>query len=264
MKSMKQVKRYLIELFLLLLIVFIAFRDKQQAFSLSVLKPVILKENVAEIFQYWELKNTALLWDTNFLLPHHIKFYSDSLHGIYGHDYIQTMIKKMALQDRAFKKVNTQNGDAINAQLIHAKVIGKIRPINYLEAELLNYQLSRYPLLSHPTEFHGFILQHDSLNLVRVYFAASDQPWPPKPNVILNAIKNDLKTGWTFNYHLHNHYEPKAHQYLGILAPSTTDAQFYAFLSESFHLKNAIITNGFHTVEIKNEEFDQLKTPEGH
>jgi hypothetical protein len=133
-----------------------------------------------------------------------------------------------------------------------------------LETQLLDYQINRYPLLSHPTEFHGFILLHDSLNLVRVYFAASDQPWPPKPNIILEAVKNDLKMGWTFKYHLHNHYEPKSNNYLGILAPSTTDAQYYSFLSEEYNLKKAIITNGFHTVEIQEEEFKKLKSPENN
>ncbi|MBK6699992.1 MAG: hypothetical protein IPG55_08865 [Saprospiraceae bacterium] len=68
--------------------------------------------------------------------------------------------------------------------------------------------------------------------------------------------------GWTFNYHLHNHYEPKANGYLGILAPSISDAQYYLFLSEEYSLKQAIVTNGFHTVEIQREEFQKLKSPE--
>lgn len=160
------------------------------------------------------------------------------------------------------KALNTKNGDSINAQLVHSKTLGKIRPINFLEAQLLDYQLNRYPLLSHPTEFHGFILLHDSLNLVRVYFASSDQPWPPKPKVILESIKNDLKHGWTLKYHLHNHYEPKSNNYLGILAPSMTDAQYYLFLSEEYNLGHALITNGFHTVEIQGGEFPKLKLHE--
>ncbi len=261
---MKDIKRHLIGLFFSVLIVVVACDTKKQLVSLNTLKPSVLKENGAEIFQYWEFNNFSLLWDTNFVLPLNLKFYKDSLNSLLSSDTTQSMIQKTALQDIFYKSVNTQNGDSINAQLIHSKVLGKIRPINYLEAELLDYQMNRYPLLSHPTEFHGFILLHDSLNIVRVYFAASDQPWPPKPNVILSAVKNDLKTGWTFKYHLHNHYEPKANRYLGILAPSMTDAQFYLFLSEEYNLKNAIITNGFHTVEIQREEFQKLKAPESN
>ncbi|MBK9222426.1 MAG: hypothetical protein IPO16_09940 [Saprospiraceae bacterium] len=129
------------------------------------------------------------LWDTNFVQPPSIKLYKDSVSEILGKDTFKLILRKLAYQDISYKSVDTENGDSMNAQLIHSKTLGKIRPINYLESQLLDYQISRYPLLSHPTEFHGFILLHDSLKLVRVYFAASDQPWPPKPNIILKAVK---------------------------------------------------------------------------
>ncbi|MFZ1257636.1 MAG: hypothetical protein WAR77_14850 [Saprospiraceae bacterium] len=233
-----------------------------QHFSLKTLPPIVLKINGVEIFQYWEFKNDSFLWDKNFVQPPSIKLYKDSVSEILGKDTFKLILQKLAYQDVSYKSVDTQNGDSMNAQLIHSKTLGKIRPINYLESQLLDYQISRYPLLSHPTEFHGFILLHDSLKLVKVYFAASDQPWPPKPNIILKAVKNDLKKGWTFKYHLHNHYEPKSNHYLGILAPSMTDVQYYLFLTEEFNLEQALITNGFNTVEIQKGEFPKLKSPE--
>ena len=257
--KMKDLKGSILELFISVLLTMGACNSDKQTFSLHELKPFILKENGAEIFQYWEFKNSPSLWDTNFTEPLSLKQYKDSLVLLLSNDTTKAIVRKMAEQNPLYQRVNTQNGDSINAQLIHSKLIGKIRPINFLEAQLLAYQLNRYPLLSHPTEFHGFILVNDSAQTVRVYFAASDQPWPPKPNVILSAVTNDLKKGWTFKYHLHNHYEPKEDRYLGILAPSMTDAQYYLFLSEEYHLKNAIITNGFHTVEIPKKEFQRLK-----
>jgi hypothetical protein len=260
--NMKKRKRYLIGLLVIINIIIICCVGKERPVSLKSLTPVVIKKNGAEIFQYWEFTNYPELWDTNFLEPSHLKLYKDSLNNLLGNDTVKLTVQKLALQDVFYKSVNTQNGDSINAQLIHSKILGKIRPINYLEAQLIDYQLSRYPLLSHPTEFHGFILLQDSLNIVRVYFAASDQPWPPKPNVILEDLKTDLKNGWTFKQHLHNHYEPKANLYLGILAPSMTDAQYYLFLSEEYNLKQAIITNGYHTVEIQKEDFQKLKSPE--
>lgn len=239
-------------------------QEKEQHITLKTLPPILLEKNGVEIYQCWEFKNNHYLWDTNFVQPHSLKLYTDSLSKVLGKDTFNHILQKLAYQDTAFKSVNTNNGDSINAQLIHSKTIGKIRPINYLESQILDYQISRYPLLSHPTEFHGFILFHDSLKLVKVYFASSDQPWPPKPKIILDALINDLKSGWTFNYHLHNHYEPKTNNYLGILAPSISDAQYYSFLSEEFSLKQALITNGFHTVEIQREEFKKLKSPENN
>lgn len=261
---MKKTKKDIIGLILSSLLILVGCDTDKQPFSLSKLKPYILKENGAEIFQYWDFKNSLSLWDTNYTDPLSLKLYKDSLNSLLSSDTTLALVRKMAEQNTFYQKVNTQNGDSINTQLIHSKVIGQIRPINYLEAQLLAYQLNRYPLLSHPTEFHGFILVNDSANMVRVYFAASDQPWPPKPGVILSAIENDVKKGWTFKYHLHNHYEPKEDKYLGILAPSMTDAQYYLFLSEAYDLKNAIITNGFHTVEIRKNEFQMLKSSVGH
>ncbi len=251
---------------LLLVLAFIllaaCYTRKEQSISLKTIPPVLLKKNGAELFQYWEFRNTSFLWDTNFIQPASLKGYKDSVSNILGKDSFHQITLARVRQDSSFKSVITQNGDSINEQLIHTNRVGKIRPINYLESELVDYQLSRYALLSHPTEFHGFILLNDSLGLVRVYFAASDQPWPPKHTVILQAVKTDLTHGWTFKYHLHNHYEPMSNHYLGILAPSMTDAQYYVFLKDEYNLEQSLITNGFHTVEIKKEEFVLLTTPE--
>ncbi|MBK7233418.1 MAG: hypothetical protein IPH93_14440 [Saprospiraceae bacterium] len=231
----------------------------QTEINLKNLTPVVLKQEGTEIFQYWEFKNDSNLWTHHFKIPANIKSYKDTLENIFGKDSFNFHVQKMAYQDNSYQSVQTLNGDSINAQLVHSKMVGKIRPMQYLEAQLLDYQLSRYPLFSWPTEFHGFILTHDSLKLVKVYFAASDQPWPPKPNVILERLVEELKQGWTFKYHLHNHYEPRSSHYLGILAPSMADAQFYQFLFEDFNLENALITNGFHTVEINKSEFSKFK-----
>jgi hypothetical protein len=236
-------------------------QDKKavQPFSLKDLKPVVLEQKGNEIFQYWEFENKPLLWGVDRGQGVALKSYQDSLELELGTESFRQAVQKEASQSASLDTLHSENGDVINAQLVHSGSIGKIRPINLLEAELLNYQLVRYPLLSHPTEFHAFILFHDSLNHVKVYFAASDQPWPPKPNVIVESIKKDLIQGWNLEYHLHNHYEPKSNHYIGILAPSLADAQFFTFLSEDFDLDNALITNGFHTVEIKSNEFPKFK-----
>jgi hypothetical protein len=235
---------------------------QQPPLSWKTLAPTVLEKNGAEVFQYWEFKNDASIWDTSMAPLQALEAYRDSMAQVLGRDTFERILQERALQDDAYELPHTANGDSINAALVHSKAVGKVRPINNLEAQLLDYQLGRYPLLSHPTEFHGFILLHDSLGLVRVYFAASDQPWPPKPKVILEAIQNDLNQGWTLEYHLHNHYEPKSNHWMGILAPSTADAQYYGFLLEDYGLDHALITNGFHTVELRSAEFGRLRLPE--
>ena len=228
--------------------------------SLINISPVVIEENGAEIFQYWEFKNTAQLWGSDPGLVKELDLYKDSLLTVLGRDTLQKTVQKESPGVCTFHYDSLlDDGDKINAGLVHSGQVGHIRAMNFLESELLNYQLNRYPLLSHPTEFHGFILLQDSLKLVRVYFTASDQPWPPKPKVILEAIKQDLLNGWKLQYHLHNHYEPKSNNYVGILAPSLADAQYYMFLSDDYGLEWALITNGFNTVEIKKEEFPKFK-----
>jgi hypothetical protein len=256
--------RYFSSLFFVLFIVIPGCQNNgnEQLVSLRLVTPVVIKINGVEIFQYWEFKNNSILWDTNYVSMQSLQSYRDSLEGILGKNTFNLTLNNIAFQNKSYHSVNSKNGDSINAQLVHSKSLGRIRAINILEAQLLDYQLNRYPLLSHPTEFHGFILLQDSLNLVKVYFAASDQPWPPKPQIILEAIKKDLRQGWTFKYHLHNHYEPKSNHYFGILAPSITDAQYYMFLSKEFNLEQALITNGFHTVEINRTEFQKFKSPD--
>ena len=59
---------------------------------------------------------------------------------------------------------------------------------------------------------------------------------------------------------MHNHYEDKETNYIGILAPSLADAQYYKMLSERFNISTALITNGFHTVEIDENQFDQFES----
>ncbi len=229
------------------------------SFSLIKLDPTVLAENGTEVFQYWELDNDKTLWKFDPGEVQAIGVYRDSLKMVLGQERYEHAILKEASQNlKTDKQIEPENGDMINAQLVHSGSLGKIRAINLLEAQLLNYQLSKYPLLSHPTEFHGFIAEQDSLNRIRVYFAASDQPWPPKPNIIISELQKEMLNGWKLKYHLHNHYESSLKNYVGIMAPSLADAQYYKWLYEKFKIEKALITNGFNTVEIESEEFAEF------
>ncbi len=233
--------------------------NSHKAFSIKEQKVVVLKAEGNEIHQYWEFKNDTLLWGNALGTVAHVMAYRDSLKMLLGADILNERIDKEASQQSMIFINDSVDGDTYNRQLTHPGKLGKIRPINFIEAELLNYQLERYPLLNHPTEFHAFILFHDSTEMVRVYFAASDQPWPPKSPEIFEAISNDLKSGWNLKYDLHNHYESAGKGYLGIMAPSMADAQMFKWMGSDFNLDFAIITNGFHTVEIKGSEFEYLR-----
>lgn len=247
-------------LYLLVSLFIISCSDKSaELFSLVELKPVLIKEDGAELFQYWELANQAFLWGFDLGELEHINEYRDALIERLGTKNFEKFVSAEAGQHAKPDSLSAATfGDKRNAYYVHIGQLAIVRKINFLEAQLLNYQLSRYPLISHPTEFHGFILAQDSLNLIRVYFAASDQPWPPKAGILLDAIEDEAENGWRLKYHLHNHNGDESNNYIGVMAPSLADAHYYKMLSAEFGVEKALITNGFNTVEIENREFSEF------
>ncbi|MFZ4544933.1 MAG: hypothetical protein ACOYOA_12845, partial [Saprospiraceae bacterium] len=119
-------------LFLVVTIFLISCRSNgnERHFSLQTRSPFVISKNGAEIFQYWEFKNKPFLWDTNFVQPPALQLYKDSVSNILGKDTFELILRDLAFQNIAYQSVHSENGDSINAQLIHAKNVGKIRPIN--------------------------------------------------------------------------------------------------------------------------------------
>lgn len=235
--------------------------NSSERFSLTEIEPVLLSKNGKEIFQYWEFPNEDKLWGFDIGPVENIRSYQDTvLRSLGSEQYQKAVSKQKNITVSTNKEAIDPNGDLQNFELVHNGSVGKIRKMNVLEAELLNYQLGRYPLFSHPTEFHGFIVIQDSLDLIRVYFCSSDQPWPPKPEIIIAALKVESNKGWRLKYHLHNHYEPASNNYVGILAPSMADAEYFKMLYEDFKVDKTMITNGFNTVEFKKEAFKVFRS----
>jgi hypothetical protein len=225
--------------------------------NLTQLSPVLLEETGPEQFLYWDLDIADYLWGTDLGEVVALDLYKDSLAIALGVEQLESVVQDQASQSHPRRDTSElKDGDAINGNLTHSGALGTIRPIHFLEAQILNYQLNRFPLFSHPTEFHGFILEHQELRKIRVYFGASDQPWPPKPYIIITHLKEDLKNGWTLKQHLHNHYEPAEDLYIGVMAPSIADAHYFQMLRDNYQVETALITNGFTTVELQQDELE--------
>lgn len=241
-------------LLLLLVSLFIACEGTKEEAplpDLQKLAPVVLQQDGPEIHQYWEFADEAGLWETDFPIPEAIQTFRDSLLGAIGPDTLDFMLKR----ERSVTEKSELPLDSLdNWQIVHQGYAARIRDINYLEAQMLNYQISRFPLLSHPTEFHGFILNNEKADLIRVYMAASDAPFPPKPYAVTDQVDSLTQTDWELIYHLHNHYREPEENYLGAMGPSMADAHYIKNLHARVGLGHALVTNGFTTCVIKPSE----------
>ena len=256
--------KYSYTVFLLLLAFIMACaspRPQRDFFSLADHSPVVLIQDSPAIHQYWDIPNEPALWEPLSSEIAHLEQYKDSLKLVLGEEkFEEALAKKCEQQANAMPPSAEEPGYKSNSYMVYSGKLGAIRPINNLEAQLLNYQISRYPMLGHPTEFHGFILRDEQSERVRVYFCSSDTPWPPKPGVIIDSMRQNLAEGWELYRHLHNHYDPDSTDYIGVLAPSMADAHYYKMLAENYGIDKALITNGFNTVEIDHTEFEEFKS----
>lgn len=233
----------------------------QEKNSLAKAKKVTLKQEGPTEILFWELRETPKLWATDLRETKAIQLYRDSLMLEMGKEKFEAAVQKESTQHLSPSLIESaEDGDRTNALLVHTGSVGSVRKINQLEAQILSYQIGKYPLFGHPTEFHGFIAKHAETGILRIYFAASDTEWPPHPNLILDELDKELKKGWKLIGHLHNHYCKKDKDYIGILAPSLADAQYFKMLKEEFQLERAFITNGFHTVVIESEDFERFES----
>jgi len=157
-------------------------------------------------------------------------------------------------------------GEAANGRVVLSGSAGTLRPAYCLEALLVEAQAGRFPMASHPTEFHAFVMEREDAGRrwVRVYFAGSGAPWPPKANLLVERVDADRRDGWRAVVHLHNHpfLFSSAGDIAGANAPSLTDVQFWRFLRDEHGIESARVTNGFATFEAPAASFDRLRARE--
>ncbi len=220
--------------------------------------PTIVKQEGNTILQFWTIHESDVLSST--ILP------TDSAFA----DYRRAIEAAGAALRRPIADPPQPANDAerqmwadeaTNVDVAFSGDAGIVRPIQCLDALLFAYQNARHPQLTHPTEFIASILRQrieDGVQL-KIYFAASDQMFPPMGFLGFDEIDEDVDDGWEFWTLLHNHtvQENQGEPALGVPAPSTSDVDLLRFLADGSGLQSAWVTNGFYTVEIPASAFDQ-------
>ncbi|WP_428265738.1 hypothetical protein [Haliangium sp.] len=156
------------------------------------------------------------------------------------------------------------HGEGDNVAAVASGRAGRIRSITCLESLLLAIQAERKPMIEQPTELAAFILRRRSEGghvHLRIYYSTADQPGLKMSPAIMDPLEADVAQGWTFWVMLHNHnffFDQEPVQ-VGVPAPSKTDVELLRVFRDQLGLRQAWITNGFHTLVLSPDDLSILR-----
>jgi hypothetical protein len=228
--------------------------------------PVVLREAGDTLIQSWTFDASRLPDRVDPASLPALAAFLDTVRTRVGALDARAMLRRQVAY-YASRADSDSQGEAANGRMVLDGSVGTLRPIGCIEALLVDYQAARFPMASHPTEFHAVVMERDEAGrrLVRVYFAASGAPWPPKAELLFARAAADRRDGWRAVAHLHNHPFEFAigGDVAGANAPSLTDVQFWRYLRDSLGIESARVTNGFATFEAPAAAFGRLRARDG-
>jgi hypothetical protein len=224
--------------------------------------PVVLRQAADTVYQSWTYDAGQMPERVELSRLPALSAFLDTVRSRVGALDARALLERQAAY-YASRPDSDSQGEAANGRIVLAGSAGTLRPASCLEALLVEAQAARFPMASHPTEFHALVMERVAAGTrqVRVYFAGSSAPWPPKANLLLDHVQADRRDGWRAVAHLHNHpfLFGSGGDIAGANAPSMTDVQFWRYLRESFGIESARVTNGFATFEAPAAAFGQLR-----
>jgi hypothetical protein len=217
-------------------------------------EPTVLRREGNSVLQVWELP-AAAVWFGNTVpdAPGYLAYRAAIRQA--GGDRARPVADPPQPKDDADRELWRREDH--NAALMYAAG-GEVRPIRCLEAALFALQDARYSELTRPTEFIAHILRRD--DRLKLYFAASDQMFPPKQFYGLEKVSADVTAGWEYWVVLHNHTVRTldGKPALGVPAPSTSDVQLFKGLVGDLGLREVWVTNGMYTGIVRSENLGQF------
>jgi hypothetical protein len=224
--------------------------------------PVLLRQAADTVYQSWTYEAGQIPERVDPSRLPSLAAFLDTVRTRVGALDAQAMLQRQ-IAFYAARPDSDSQGEAANGRLVLSGDVGTLRPASCLEALLVEAQAARFPMASHPTEFHAIVMERADAGTrqVRVYFAGSGAPWPPKINPLLERVAADRNAGWRAVAHLHNHpfLFASGGDIAGANAPSISDVQFWRWLRDDYGLASARVTNGFATFETPAATFDRLR-----
>jgi hypothetical protein len=157
--------------------------------------------------------------------------------------------------------------DGHNNALALSGKIGRLEPVNCLEALLLGVQAKRRPMETHPTEFLAFVLRKADAagkTRLRVWYYTVDQAGIGGVGVLADKVEGDVAAGWRPHLNLHNHnfFFDKDPAVAAMPWPSANDVQLMKGLTLGGRaFEGYCVTNGFVTSHLRPDELKLLRGP---
>ena len=222
--------------------------------------PIVEHRDGAGILLRWQLPASDVLFQP--VLPHHPAFlaYRATIRADGG-------ALRRPIADEPVARTDQERAiwakERANGELAHSGQVGRIAPIQCLDALLFAWQHQRYSQLDRPTEFIASVLRKSAgdTDQLLVVFGASDQMFPAKAFYGFDVVDRYRADGWQFWYVLHNHTVQKNGERWALGNPvlSSSDVQLMRNLAAGRGLQSARVTNGFYTYSAQAAEFSRLQ-----
>lgn len=111
------------------------------------------------------------------------------------------------------------------------------------------------------TEFAAYVFEKRDAagTYLKIYYVDSEGLSVGFPKSLDVELVANVLSGWTFLVHMHNHpflLDNEVGDIAGTTVPSDPDMTTYRMMAELYGLQNAWITNGFDTIKINKNQFN--------
>ena len=211
-------------------------------------RPHVLVEDEHLLLQRWELEASRDLFTPATELSPALEAYRREIRQRVGETGPADLLRVQLDEDWL------PEGDLKNVELALEGEAGRIRPIDRLEAFLLDIQLRRGDMIADPTEFLSLVLQRG--DRLKIYFYTLDQGGIGGVGRIHSLVEADVAAGFALERSIHNHnfFFDSEHGVLGGTVPSTADVWISRAQRDEFGLRTATIT--FDTIELDQDDLD--------
>jgi hypothetical protein len=226
--------------------------------------PTVLARHDGATLQVWELRQTAVLARTAVPDDRSYLAFRAAIRAA-GGDRVRPIADPP--QPRSEQEREMWRREHRNVERVQSGRVGRIRPINCLEALVFAHLNSLRDQLTDPAECVVSILRKRTRDgmLLRVYFTAGKSGmFPPKQLYGFDRVAAARAQGWELWMVLHNHTVQKnrGRPALGEPGPSTSDVQLLRGLAADLGMREARVTNGLYTIEVDAAELSALETRE--